>query len=147
MSTRSARAARDVVQLVLAEERLEGIERLALLLADLDRHREVAAVLEAEAHEGVRGPAMRAEGLDDEPGALELREVVLPVLPPRRPLVRRLAVEVADAVDGDAVATEGGGREAGLVLLPIAVEARADEERVTRDEEGERGEDGKHAAA
>ena len=36
---------------------------------------------------------------------------------------------------------------AGLVLGPVAIEARAHEEGVGRDQEGERGEEGEHQAA
>lgn len=116
--------AEDVLELVLPIERADRRERLADLLPDLDRDREVALVSEAKAHERVGGTVVPLEGLDDEIRSLERSKVVVGVVPTGRPLGRARVAKVADVPHTQCRAAHVDGREPALVLGESATVAR-----------------------
>ena len=95
----------DVVELVLPEEAAQRGVRLALLLARLDRDREVLPVRELPAHDRVRDqgrPPEREEQVDP----VDLRQVEGALLPARREVGLGAVVEVAHVADRDEIAVK-----------------------------------------
>ncbi|MNC32231.1 hypothetical protein D3C75_805760 [compost metagenome] len=114
-----------VVQLVLAEEALEGGVAFALFLARLDGHRQVITATKVEAEEDVGdGGAHPVNG--DQVHPLQLAQVEALVVPGGGVVGFAAVLEVADVVHRDQVAFDAGMRQFGDVRQPVALVGRLD---------------------
>jgi len=108
----------DVVQLELTEEAEQRRILLALLLAGLDRDRQVLPVGELPARDRV-GDATGAPGGDEHIEADDLVEIERALLPALDDGPRRGISKVPEVADHDAVAVDLRARQPGDVGLPV----------------------------
>ena len=105
--------------LELAEEAAEGGERLAALLADLQREHQPAAVVEAERDQGV-GDVRTHPVRQDQVGVGQAVEVVLAGFPAHGVVVFAVPVEITHVAKGEPVAVDLGLQQLCDVVGPVA---------------------------